>query len=484
MASRPSLGLYFTDTFVEISQLSADGKKLEKFNQINLPGGVIVNGEIKNQQGFVTVLEKLLRTAKPSPISKNQNVVIGVSDNLVFLREFVVPKLAGKEIDEAIDYQIRTLLPVLPAGVETDWQIIGRDEKEEIVVLLAALARKIIDSYIETCYMAGLNIIAIEPAVFANSRIIAPDQLEGKNILLVYMGDNFATFSFVTSGNPRFSDFMLGSEIQKKGDIVKTTESYVNFANSKYESRKVSEILLSGFNPQLGRIVDVLRIQKDPATLGRSRLALSAVADQGLLHTSHGLGLKTLLGGTSPNLLPGEYRLNETRNNYISVWKTWLTIMILLTMGACVGLSYLYRTTLANEAALNATKSDYERQLASTENVSLIKKANEINGLTDKLIILRNVTGGEEGVLREIAAVTPAGIKLTGMFFQRSADSIKLNDDKSDWMITGIATSRPLVLSFYKNLLDQPDFARGQLYFGSLEKEVGVSFRIASPKKP
>ena len=64
MPAKPSLGLYFNDTFIELSQVSADGKRLESFNQLVLPPGLVVNSEIKNRIGFVQVLEQLFGTEK------------------------------------------------------------------------------------------------------------------------------------------------------------------------------------------------------------------------------------------------------------------------------------------------------------------------------------------------------------------------------------------------------------------------------------
>lgn len=462
--------------------MSSDGTRLDHFNQMALPAGLVVNGEIKNQEGFVSVMRSLLTTAKPHPIDFDQDVVVGVSDNRVFLREFTVPKYAGKDIEEAINFQVRSLLPVLPAGVETDWQIIGRDSEDQVEVLLAALSKNVIDSYIEVCAAVGLNVVAIEPAVFANTRVIDPKQLENKNVLLVYVGDSFATFSYITNGNPRFSDFLLDPKFQKGGDIIKTIESYVNFANSKHENRKVSEIIVSGFNLQIENLVKTLVANKFPAVLAKSRLATPSVTGQGLLHTTQGLNLRSYTGGVSPNLLPISYRLSSVQIRYVSAWRTLLTSMIVVTTLGSVVLLYLYQSTQNKFASLSETKDRYEKQISQAENVFLVGKANELNILSDKLMILRKITGGEEDLLREIAAVTPQGIKLSGIFFGRGVDSVKLVDEKSTWMISGVASSRPLVLDFYDRLLAQPAFAESQLYFSSLEKEIGVSFRIASSK--
>ena len=222
MPAKPSLGLYFNDNFIELSQVSVDGQRLEKYNQLILPPGLVVNSEIKNSKGFASVLNQLFSTAKPDPISLNGNVVLGVNDNRVFLSEFTVPNVLGKNLNDAIDYQVRSSLSMLPSGVQTDWEIIGKSGDGQIEVLLAAIPRLIIDTCVSVCSSVGLRVIAVEPAVFANIRIIEQNQLRGKDQLLVYLGENFGVFSYITSGNPRFSDFLPQAEIDKTGDVSKT----------------------------------------------------------------------------------------------------------------------------------------------------------------------------------------------------------------------------------------------------------------------
>ena len=251
MPAKPAIGLYFTDRFAEVSQISSDGSRLACFGQLPLPSGFIVNGEIKDSAGLIKVLNQLLISTQPHPISYGEKVVVGVSDNRVFLREFTLSKFAGKEIEEAINYQVRSLLPLLPSGVETDWQIIGHDVEGQIEVLLAAIPKTVIQSYLSVVSATGLVVVAIEPAVFANIRIVVPSQFKGKDQLLIYLGDNFAEFTYITNGNPRFSDYLSDSEITKKGGISNAIRDYVVFSNSKHPNRPVREIVISGANPQI-----------------------------------------------------------------------------------------------------------------------------------------------------------------------------------------------------------------------------------------
>lgn len=483
MPAKPVLGLYFTDSFIEIAQVSSDRSRLDLYGSSFLPQGLVINGEIKNTDEFKNELRKLLATTKPRSIRYGEKVVIGVSDNRVFLREFSLPKYVGKEIEEAIDYQVRSMLPLLPSGVETDWEIIGRDVEGKVEVLLAAIPKSVVQSYMSAVTDIGLDVIAIEPAVFANIRIIKPALLKQKDQLLVYMGDNFAEFTYLTNGNPRFSDFLTSEEIAKKEGITNSIRDYVIFSNSKHPNRPISEIVISGFSDQIGALVNNFRSQGVAATLATSRLSGSRLADRGLLHTAHGLSLKPSVTTNLFNLLPLEHRLAMLRNKLLGRWRLVLDTLIVLTLLISGGLFYVYRTSLESHNVTANLDGEYRREFELPANKQLIDSSRELNLLSDQLIRLRESTGGESNLFYELSATTPTGITLTSLVYARGSGSVRLADQNSNWALTGTAISRQEVLDFYNKLISLADFSNGKLYLGSLEKGTSITFRIANQAK-
>lgn len=483
MANKPALGLYFTDQFIEVSAVSNDGTRLTGFGQQPIPAGVVVNGEIKDVGAFRKILKLLLETTTPHPVKFGEKVVIGVSDNRVFLREFTIPKYAGKEIEDAIDYQVRSLLPVLPVGVETDWQIIGHNLEGEIEVLLAAIPKTVIASYLSVVTEIGLTVVAIEPAVFANIRVIKAAQLKGKDQLLVYLGDRFAEFTYLTNGHPRFSDYLSDVEIGKKAGISNAIRDYVVFSNSKHPTRPIREIIISGFSSQVETLVKSFQEQKVAAYLANSRLAGGQAKDHSLLHTSAGLSLKPLDGEATFNLLPLEFRSEMIRERLIGRWKAVLDTLIVLTVVGALTLLYVFQVAITDEVRLKAEAETIRGEIGRPNNQSLIASAERLNTVSDQLLILRETTGGESEILDEIATIIPAGLSLTSLVYARGAGSVKLLDPNSTWAMTGVASSRQMVLDFYNQLLLAPAYRNGRLYFGSLDKETEVTFRIASQIK-
>lgn len=481
MAAKPAIGIYITDDYIEVSQVDADLTNLRKFNHIPLSGGIVVNGEIKNPQGLSQALINLLSTAKPQGINAGSDVVVGISDSRVFLREITLPRLTGRDIDEAIDWQVKSLLPVLPGEMETDRMIIGKDSSGLVEVLIAAISKEIVKSYLNLVNNLGLNVISIEPAVFSTLRIIDPRILKGKNQLVVFSGDGYIEFIYTTGGNPRFSDYLSVQDVEAKGGIIASVKDYITFANSKHPERPVQEIVLSGFSPSIADLAKRLGETKVPVVMAVSRLAASTAKDHELLHTSHGLSLKTAVNETSLNLMPADFRLGRIRDEMVSMWKVVLSLLTGLGLLGLIGMFFFWRYNVTRVESLKNLARQYQYELTSSSSAQIAKRADDINKLTDRLILLRQATGGEDTLLRVLQGVTPQGITLTSFIYSRNLGGLNLVDKDSSWIITGKAVSRQSVLDFFESLIRIDTFSNGLLYFGSLEKETDVIFRIASP---
>ncbi|NCP47483.1 hypothetical protein GW844_03800 [bacterium] len=269
-------------------------------------------------------------------------------------------------------------------------------------------------------------------------------------------------------------------EIDKNGGISKTITSYINFANSKHPNRPVTEMLVSGSRQDINAIALELTTQNITAINAVSRLASTNVINHTLLHTSHGLSLKTFDLQPSLNLLPIDFRLAIVKNRLMHFWLVMMDMLIVFSLVGILALYYIDVQAVINKAELSALANQYQQQLHLPQSQALITQADRLNQITGQLMTLREVTGGEENILSELSTVTPDGITLTSFVISRNPGIKRLYEPGNSWVITGSANSRSLVLNFYNNLLSNTTFSDGKLYFGSLEKETGITFRIAN----
>lgn len=475
MAAKPALGLYLTDQFIQLARVNGDGTHLTHFFQSVLPNGVIVNGEVKNKVELVRQIQEARRGLGGG---NGERVIVGVGDNRVFLREFTIPKLPGKDIEDAINWQIRSLLPVLPAEVETDWKMIGRDANEQVEVLLAAIPKTVINAYVEVAQEVGLNVIGLEPAVLANIRAIDPIQLKGKNQLLVYLSEAYAEISYLTNGQPRLNDYLQATDIQKRGDIGKIITDYINFVNSKHPHRPVGEVIISGSHPGSSNLIEHLAELNVTTFEAKKRVTETKFPNKALL-TTVGLSLKPHVDNDTLNLLPLEMKLTEHVNRLEKYWQGLLGILIIASLSFLTWVGLTFNSLRIEVNNLQAEKSAQEALVTKEDKNTLATNIMQFNAIADQLESINQVTGGEELILADLAASVPPGVSLSSLVYNRDVSSVKLADKKSSWIVTGIATSRPLVLQFYDQLITKETYPNGRLYYGSLERESGVDFRIA-----
>ena len=79
---KSAFGLDISDLSLKAVQLSEDKdkKKIVSFSRIQIPPGIIVDGEIINKEKVVVAIKKLLASAVPRKI-KNKRVVCSDSGN-------------------------------------------------------------------------------------------------------------------------------------------------------------------------------------------------------------------------------------------------------------------------------------------------------------------------------------------------------------------------------------------------------------------
>jgi hypothetical protein len=283
----------------------------------------------------------------------------------------------------------------------------------------------------------------------------------------------------MTSGNPRFSELLPETEIGRNGGLTKTLLTYINFANSKNVKRPVQEIIVSGPKNDLETIIESLSVNGVFAFKAISRLAKPTLSNLPMLQTSHGLSLKTLETQPSLNVLSFEFRMEVIRQRLTNAWQTILDILIVVTAIGFLGLYYTFRNTSERLVRLERSKTQQEQVLALSENQELIKQAEDLNKTTSRLMTLRQMVGGEEEILKSLSNAAPSGVTISSFLITRNPAGKGLADS-SAWIVTGEALSRPLVLSFYNSLIMYPEFKEGKLYFASLEKDTGLTFRIAT----
>lgn len=194
------IGLDISDTSLKFVQLKKTaGLKFNKlnnkkttekleincYNSIKIPPELIVNGEIKDQDGVAQQINKLLSGAKGGKIT-NKNVVSVLPQTQTFIKLLQIPNTQEEEILQKISEEIIKHVPLVLDEVYIDWQIINRGEKE-LDILVGAAPKKIVEQYVKILEQASLQPIVLEIEAASICRCLIPEIDKNENDSDVYL---------------------------------------------------------------------------------------------------------------------------------------------------------------------------------------------------------------------------------------------------------------------------------------------------------
>lgn len=129
---------------------------------------------------------------------KTKNVNFTIPDFYTFFTIIDLPKMEKRELDQAIEYEVRPYIPLAINEITLDWNIIeGKVGKTPLKILVAAIPNDVISQYKEIAKSANLTINFLEPEVFSLTRTL---KQEKEIIGLVDIGIKSTTCSIVEKG--------------------------------------------------------------------------------------------------------------------------------------------------------------------------------------------------------------------------------------------------------------------------------------------
>lgn len=198
----PPLGLDLSDLSVKLIQIdkSVRGYSVRSYARADILNNGIRNGEIQQPEEVINAIQRTLSKSLPRRPS-TRRVVCSIPETKAFLRIIEMPKMEKKEMDEAIRWEIEENIPLSIDQVYYDYQVLekkfGKDDGKHKNVLIVAVSRSIVDSFIEVVQGAGLEVIGMEVESVAQARCLLPDkQKDDYSSLIVDVGDRRTSLLF------------------------------------------------------------------------------------------------------------------------------------------------------------------------------------------------------------------------------------------------------------------------------------------------
>ncbi len=205
MASTQIVGVDLGATNIRAVEVSGVGTKhpsVTRFFSFPLPEGAVKNGEVVEVNTVSAALKQLWSAAKFS----SKDVVLGVGNAKVLVRDLTVPKLSHAEIRESLPTQVQEMLPVPVADALLDFYPISESASDTGPVvngLLVAAIKSSVLANVKSVQLAGLNPVGVDLIPFALTRLTSPSRMIG-NVAHIDVGARTTNVIVTSSGVPQF----------------------------------------------------------------------------------------------------------------------------------------------------------------------------------------------------------------------------------------------------------------------------------------
>lgn len=199
-----SLGLDIGSKTIKVVELAREGEKfilkaagVVGYSGVDLPE---IQGD-KEMVALSIVIKKLVKDAKVTA----KDVVIGLPEPQVFTRVIKFPMLTDQEIISAVKWEAEQYVPIPINEAIVQHQVIERRENAtppEVLVLLVAAPRALVEKYVKVVSLSGLNSVAVETELTALARSLGTP---GKTSVILDFGARSSDIAIVKDSSVLFS---------------------------------------------------------------------------------------------------------------------------------------------------------------------------------------------------------------------------------------------------------------------------------------
>src|SRR3954451_11973003 len=212
MPRRTAIGLDIGTSVVRAVELSygRSGTTLERFGQLVLPSGAVLDGQVVDEDAVVASLRKLWQATGLS----HKEVVLGVANQRVIVRQLELPWVPKAELRSSLAFQVQDLLPLPIEQTVLDFfpleEITDPSGNRTLRGLLVAAARETVLANVSAAEQAGLRVEAVDLtplAVLRSLRRQTGAQVETE--ALIDIGARVTNIVVHSAGAPRFVRILL-----------------------------------------------------------------------------------------------------------------------------------------------------------------------------------------------------------------------------------------------------------------------------------
>jgi type IV pilus assembly protein PilM len=125
-----------------------------------------------------------------------RRVALAIPAYRTFTRSLNLPKLAAKELAASVELEAEQYISLPLDQLYLDYEVV-RETADGLDVLLVAVPRNIVDSYLELTQIIGLETVLIEPTLSSSGRLFMVDQQSDVASIIIDFGSQSSDISIV-----------------------------------------------------------------------------------------------------------------------------------------------------------------------------------------------------------------------------------------------------------------------------------------------
>ncbi len=215
------LGIDIGTATIKVAEISrwGGGRTLDNYGEIQSAALFKESFRASSKDNYLfsaNFVARAIRAILEEAKIKTTSAIFSIPDFSTFFVSFDLPPLSLKELPDAVRFNAPQYIPLPISETTLDWKVISGTpgSKQNIRVLVVAVANQVVQEYQKVAQLAGLELYALEAEALAVTRALVKDHK--KTICVLDIGVQSTTINIVDQGLLKKSysfDFAAGNQL-------------------------------------------------------------------------------------------------------------------------------------------------------------------------------------------------------------------------------------------------------------------------------
>lgn len=198
---KPIIGLDISNTGIKVMAVDVRHWLVLGYGSLDLEPMKVKESLEGNSTYLAENIELLLKDRLIGNLPSN-HVAIGFPTARSYSRTFNLPIKVERKLRDAVELEVEQYVPIPASSLYIDYEVIERTKKE-IVVLMSAVPRTVIDKCVQAAEQAGLVVSLVEPGISAVARLLTTTEDGQLPSVIVDIGPASTDIAVLDSGSVR-----------------------------------------------------------------------------------------------------------------------------------------------------------------------------------------------------------------------------------------------------------------------------------------